>query len=97
MENNPELQPARNPDRLAGIREALGYQVLSVKDAACFAGVSVAHMHRAARGAIPNTPRLRVFRVGRRVLIRTDWLDEWMRATPQAPDISTARVVNGLV
>ncbi len=69
-------------DRLPGVQVLLGYQVVSIKTAARFAGVSVAHMHRAAKGELPNTPRLKVFRVGRRVLTRTDWLDTWMQAEP---------------
>ncbi len=62
------------------LRSVLGYQVVNMKNAARFAGVSVAHLHRAAKGDLPNTARLKVFRVGRRVLTRTDWLDEWISA-----------------
>jgi hypothetical protein len=70
-------------DPLPRVCSLLGYQVLPIKTAARFAGVSVAHMHRAAKGELPNTARLKVFRVGRRVLTRTDWLDEWMRTEPR--------------
>lgn len=65
------------------IGSVLGYQVLSIKTAARFAGVSISQMHRAARGELLGTARLTVFRIGRRVLTRTDWLDEWMRAAAE--------------
>jgi len=68
-------------DSLREMRSLLGYQVISIKMAACFAGVSAAHMYRAARGQLPNTPPLMTSCIGRRVLTRTDWLDEWMRAS----------------
>ena len=71
-------------DQMKQIRTLLGYQVISISAAARFAGVSVAHLHRAAKGELPNTARLKVFRVGRRVLTRTDWLDEWMRPKPSS-------------
>lgn len=69
-------------DPMQQLRTRLGYEVVSIRAAARFAGVSVAHMHRAVRGELPNTARLKVFRVGRRVLTRTDWLNEWMSAEP---------------
>jgi hypothetical protein len=69
-------------DQLPQVCSLLGYRVVPIKTAARFAGVSTAHLHRAARGELPNTARLKVFRIGRRVLTRTDWLDEWMRAEP---------------
>ena len=78
-----------HPTNEGGVRQVgaiLGYRVLSIKLAASFAGVSVAHLHRAAKGQLPGTASLRVFRVGRRVLTRTDWLDEWMRAAAYSDD-----------
>jgi len=76
-------------DPLRPLCSLLGYQVISIKIAARFAGVSVAHMHRAARGELPNTPRLKTFRVGRRVLTRTDWLDEWIRSEPPCTPLTS--------
>jgi hypothetical protein len=81
-ENSPTLPTSEQRDPLQRLARVLGYQVISIRTAAHFAGVSVAHMHRAAKGELPNTAQLKVFRVGRRVLTRTDWLDEWMRAGP---------------
>ena len=75
-------------DPLRRVTSLLGYEVISIRIAARFARVSVAHMHRAAKGELPNTARLKVFRVGRRVLTRTDWLDEWMRAEPDRPPLT---------
>ena len=90
MPINPDGGDFTSPDGqdpLPRVCSLLGYQVVTIKTAARFAGVSVAHMHRAAKGELPNTARLKVFHVGRRVLTRTDWLDEWMCAGPRCDPV----------
>jgi hypothetical protein len=42
--------------------------------------ISKAHLSNVINGKVPDVPPLRSFRVGRRVLIRREWVDEWMEA-----------------
>ena len=60
-------------------------QVLTLREAAEYARVSKSHLSNVLKGKVPDLPRLRSFRVGRRVVIKRDWLDEWREsAGPEA-------------
>ena len=52
--------------------------VLSLKQAADYLQVSKAHLSNVINGKISGVPPVRSFRVGRRVLIKREWIDEWL-------------------
>jgi excisionase family DNA binding protein len=52
--------------------------VLTVSEVAKILRCSKAHLCNIVNGKLPNLPPLPVLRIGRRVLIRQDALDDWM-------------------
>jgi excisionase family DNA binding protein len=54
--------------------------VMTLKQAADYLQISKAHLSNVINGKVPEVPRLRCFRVGRRVLIKREWVDEWMES-----------------
>jgi hypothetical protein len=42
---------------------------------------SKSHVQHAMRGNLPGVPRLTHISMGRRKLIRRDWLNEWLEAS----------------
>jgi excisionase family DNA binding protein len=52
--------------------------VLTLKQAAEYLRISKAHLSNILRGKVPGVPPLRCARVGRRVLIKLAWADEWL-------------------
>ena len=61
--------------------------VMSLKDAAVYLRVSKAHLSNVINGKVIGVPPFRSFRLGRRILIKREWIDEWLNST--APE--TAR------
>jgi excisionase family DNA binding protein len=57
---------------------ALPEPAMTLKQAAAYLRVSGSHLLNAAKGKIPGTPVLRHARVGRRILFRRVWLDQWL-------------------
>ena len=55
-------------------------KVLTIEEVADILRCSKAHISNALNGKIPGTPRLTHFSIGRRKLIRREWLDQWMEA-----------------
>jgi len=55
--------------------------VMTLKQAAAYLQVSKAHLSNVIGGKVPGVPTLRCFRVGRRILFKREWVDEWMEAT----------------
>jgi excisionase family DNA binding protein len=55
-------------------------QVLTLQEAAAVIRCSKAHVQNVVRGRVPNVPALPCIRVGRRVLIRREAIDRWLRA-----------------
>ena len=53
-------------------------QVLTLKQAAEHLRISKAHLCNVINGKVPGVPRLRHARIGRRILIREEWVDEWL-------------------
>ena len=53
---------------------------MTLKQAAAYLQISKAHLSNVINGKVPDVPPLRSFRVGRRVLIKREWVDEWMEA-----------------
>jgi excisionase family DNA binding protein len=57
--------------------------VLSLKQAADYLQVSKAHLSNVINGKVSGVPRVRSFRVGRRVLIKREWIDDWLETANQ--------------
>ena len=52
--------------------------VLSLKQAASYLQISKAHLSNVINGRVPGVKAVRSFRLGRRVLIKREWIDEWL-------------------
>lgn len=61
--------------------------IMTLKQAAAYLQVSKAHLSNVINGKVPGVRPPRVFRAGRRILIRREWVDEWM----ETPDLEAAR------
>jgi excisionase family DNA binding protein len=60
-----------------------GSSVLSLKQAAVYLQVSKAHLSNVINGKVAGVPSLRAFRLGRRVLIKREWIEQWLETTDQ--------------
>ena len=60
------------------VRAETNSPVLTLRQAAVYLHVSAAHLLNAAKGRIPGTPALRHARVGRRILFKCAWLNQWL-------------------
>ena len=58
-------------------------QALSLAEAAKYLGISKAHLANVIRGRVASVPVVRHAKVGRRILIRVVWLDEWLEKISQ--------------
>jgi excisionase family DNA binding protein len=54
--------------------------VLSLKQAAAYLQISKAHLSNVINGKVPGVAPVRSFRLGRRVLVRREWIDEWLES-----------------
>ena len=54
--------------------------VMTLKQAAAYLQVSKAHLSNVINCKVPGVPTLRCFRVGRRILIKREWVDKWMES-----------------
>ncbi len=61
--------------------------VMTLTQAAAYLRVSKAHLSNVINGKVPGVPPVRSFRMGRRILIKREWVDEWM----EAADLGAAR------
>jgi excisionase family DNA binding protein len=52
--------------------------VLTLQQAAAYLQVSRAHLSNLIHGKVPGVPPVRCFRAGRRVLIKMEWIEEWL-------------------
>jgi excisionase family DNA binding protein len=52
--------------------------VMTLKQAAAYLQVSKAHLSNVVSGKVAAVPPLRCFRIGRRVLIKREWVDNWL-------------------
>lgn len=53
-------------------------QVMTLKQAAAYLRISKAHLSNVLNGKVPGVPPLRHASVGRRILIKRIWADEWL-------------------
>ena len=53
-------------------------EVLTLADVAVILRCSKAHVCNVINGKVPDTPRLPHLAVGRRKLVRREWLEAWM-------------------
>jgi excisionase family DNA binding protein len=51
---------------------------MNLRQAAAYLQVSKAHLSNVIQGKVFGVPPVRCFRVGRRVLIKREWIDEWL-------------------
>jgi excisionase family DNA binding protein len=51
---------------------------MNLGQAAAYLGVSKAHLSHLINGKVPGVEPLRHFRLGRRILIKREWIDEWL-------------------
>jgi excisionase family DNA binding protein len=68
----------RDHDKMSGTT-----QVLTLKQAAEELRISKAHLCNVLNGKVPGVPRLRHAQIGRRILIKQEWLDEWLELAGQ--------------
>jgi excisionase family DNA binding protein len=52
--------------------------VMTLKQAAAYLQVSKAHLSNVINGKVPGVPPVRCFRVGRRILIKREWVNDWL-------------------
>jgi excisionase family DNA binding protein len=55
--------------------------VLSLTQAAAYLQVSKAHLSNVINGKVRGVPPVRFFRLGRRILIKREWVEEWLDTT----------------
>ena len=58
----------------------VGRDVLTLRDVAAILRCSKTHVSNVLNGKVDGVPRLTHVALGRRILIRREWLDEWMEA-----------------
>jgi excisionase family DNA binding protein len=56
---------------------------MNLRQAAAYLQVSRAHLSNVIQGKVFGVPPVRCFRVGRRVLIKREWIDEWLETADQ--------------
>ena len=52
--------------------------VMTLRQVARYLQVSKAHLSNVIKGKVPDVHPLRCFRAGRRILIKREWVDEWL-------------------
>jgi excisionase family DNA binding protein len=52
--------------------------VMTLTQAAEYLQVSKAHLSNVINGKVPGVPPVRSVRAGRRVLIKREWIEEWL-------------------
>jgi len=59
--------------------------VLTLKQTAVYLGISKAHLSNVINGKVPGVPPLRHAQIGRRVLIKRAWADDWLEIVGREP------------
>jgi excisionase family DNA binding protein len=58
-------------------------QVMTLKQAAAYLRISKAHLSNVINGKVAGVPPLRHAQIGRRILIKRGWADEWLEIVGQ--------------
>jgi excisionase family DNA binding protein len=66
-------------------------EILDIKAAANYLGVSRSHLSHMLAGKIPGLPAIPHVRAGRRALIRRAVIDDWLLQQEQGPALEVAR------
>jgi len=53
---------------------------MTLKQAAAYLQISKAHLCNVINGKVPGVRPLRYCRVGRRILIKREWVEEWIES-----------------
>jgi excisionase family DNA binding protein len=53
---------------------------MNLKDAADYLNISKAHLSNVINGKVPGVPPVLFVRVGRRILLKREWIDQWLEA-----------------
>jgi excisionase family DNA binding protein len=61
--------------------------VMTLKQAAAYLQISKAHLSNVINGKVPGVQPVRCFRMGRRILIKREWLEQWL----ETADLGAAR------
>jgi hypothetical protein len=57
--------------------------VLTIRDVAALLRCSKTHVSNVINGKVPGIPRLAHISMGRRKLVRWEWLEHWLEASKQ--------------
>ena len=55
--------------------------VMTLKQAASYLQVSKAHLSNVINGKVRGVAPVRSIRLGRRILIKREWIDEWLESS----------------
>ena len=55
--------------------------ILTIKEVAQILRVSMAHVQNVLSGKVAGVPKLTHLTLGRRHLVRREWLDQWLEAS----------------
>ena len=66
--------------------------VLTLKQAAEYLGISKAHLSNVVNGKVPSAPPLRFARIGRRILIKRKWADEFLESAGQKSVLTNGNI-----
>jgi excisionase family DNA binding protein len=58
--------------------------VMTLKEAAAYLHISKAHLSNIANGKVRTVAPLRCVRLGRRILFKREWLEEWLESANAA-------------
>ncbi len=53
-------------------------EVMTMKQAATYLRISKAHLSNVLNGKVPGVPPMRHAAVGRRILIKREWAEQWL-------------------
>jgi hypothetical protein len=76
--------------RVSGINEQS--QVMTLEQTAEYVRISKAQLSRVIAGRVPGVPTLRHARIGRRILIKRSWAEEWLDRAGQESSLANARI-----
>jgi excisionase family DNA binding protein len=51
---------------------------MTLQQAAAYLRISKAHLSNVIGGKVPGVQPMRSVRIGRRILIRQEWMDQWL-------------------